>query len=68
MYRVYTLEVHDVLPPRVVVNLKAAAGLSRPDAIAYALADAARIGWASASVVRVSRTPSGGWSVTIQRA
>ena len=68
MNRVYDIVIGDQ-GPYMVVNLVPDKGgpTGREQAIAFAISEAARIGWDRTEVTRVSRTPSGGWSISIKR-
>ena len=70
MYNVYNLAISATGAPYMVVNLSPDRGgpTNREAAIAFAVAEAARIGWSATRITRVARTPSGGYSVSIERA
>ena len=54
--------------PRIVVNAPPRLGgpTTREDALAFARAEVARIGWLDIRITRVAKTPSGGYSLTIE--
>jgi hypothetical protein len=56
--------------PRLVVNAPPRMGgpTTREAALAFARAEVARIGWRDINITRVSRTPSGGYSITVELA
>lgn len=69
MHRIYDIMIADD-GAYLVVNLPPARGgpTDREEAIAFAIAEAARIGWTKVSISRVAKTPLGGYSVSIHRA
>jgi hypothetical protein len=71
MYRVYDILVDDQRPPRMVVNIKPTStggAIDREAALDLAAGEARAIGWTKHTFTRVARTPSGGWSITVERA
>lgn len=69
MYHVYDICISEEGAPYMVVNLSPDKGgpTDRAAAIAFAQAEAARVGWTNTEITRVARTPSGGYSVSINR-
>lgn len=71
MYHVYNLAISATSgAPYIVVNLSPDQGgpTNREAAIAFAQAEAAKIGWGATRLIRVTWTPTGGYSVSLERA
>jgi hypothetical protein len=68
-WRVYQLHISENSPPRLVVNTplpEQGGPADREAAVVFARAEASRIGWNRVQFNRVARTPSGGWSLSIE--
>jgi hypothetical protein len=70
MHHVYDIAIsEDGGDDYLVVNLDPKRGgpTERQEALIFATAEAARIGWTRTRITRVAQTPSGGYSISIAR-